>query len=94
MQKVPTSIQIDRAKKEKAAAKIKSLGFKFQEVVDRFLDFINDAPPEKIYNFMKNKKLLILLFLGGAIVGFLLPQIGKIIEMAMPTLEMIDKVMK
>lgn len=52
MEKVPTSIQIDRTKKKEAVKRLKTLGLKLQDVVDRFWDFLILAKSDEVYDFM------------------------------------------
>lgn len=94
--KEPTSIVCNREKKSKAVKRLKEEGLVFHKVFDRFLDFVIYSKSDEIYTFMSKhtKKLLVILFfIGGAILGYFL--IGKnVVQWAATSLEMIDKVMK
>lgn len=79
--KEPSTIFCDRTKKSKAVKRLKEMGLIFHKVLDRFFDFLIQAPETNIYGFMRKdfKKIVI----GGAIVagiigiGFLGHQIKK-----------------
>lgn len=88
-----STLKINRAQKKEAKERLHSLGITLEGFVAKAWDFVISSRAEDVYEFMKNKKTLILLMIvSGLLYLYLLLDNAR--EFSIVPLKMIDKIMK